>query len=632
MAVDAGDLPRPTETREQQSLRFNATLTKIQSRPLAPENIDSYADDALTDLIKLTTSVTGEYDRRQFPSLATGKELEDSAFSYFGLSNIEGILNHVASKATEISGLDQIIEGAENMNVTLVPPETEGRQITEGNGTFESKSVILRTKTLLFILSNDFDVDINDPEQVSLKTGVLLDNMMRKLSYYMINVPKLNRTILCCDEEGNVTYVFDNSVLNNHGVTSEDLVGLTKPGINDLLQADPKLGRRIVYSNQFVPKMIGLITDLDSTDHGPRSETAGLYLYLNPPEGVLSARGLARNLGVADSTMQKVIGNHGDELGEAAMYRFGNRGAKITKGYTLTQQETIRRLLEKQGLFIQQASEGVLSTYGLAEKLGVAYATVSKAITELDNDKLGTMGTYRFGVVLATGFTLAQQELIEQQLENSGNLTKHAPEDIVSPNSLAKKLGISKGSVSNAIKNLGDTLGSSNTYKFGGVSVKGYTPSQQAMIESFLRSKGVLATQASESVLSLFGMASKLGVNHTTLSRVIKAHRQELGTMKMYKFGTRPGIGLTPTQQAIIEQHLRDNGILQQVPEGIVSATELAEKLGVDHIAVRHVMRNHANELGTTQRYKFGTRTARGLTPAQQAIIEQRLRNSNHGE
>lgn len=62
---------------------------------------------------------------------------------------------------------------------------------------------------------------------------------MRKLTYFIVNIPSLKRTILfyAGDEEGNATsYVFDNNVLNTKSISSEDLELLTKDELNNLLE------------------------------------------------------------------------------------------------------------------------------------------------------------------------------------------------------------------------------------------------------------------------------------------------------------------------------------------------------------------------------------------------------------
>src|SRR5680860_653450 len=88
-------IQKGTEGKTAKSPNFKTTLSQIQSRPLIPENIDSYAEDALKDLITLTSSAVTEYKNQQTSDLRTGNEAEDAAFAYFGLNNIEEILNHI---------------------------------------------------------------------------------------------------------------------------------------------------------------------------------------------------------------------------------------------------------------------------------------------------------------------------------------------------------------------------------------------------------------------------------------------------------------------------------------------------------------------------------------------------------
>ena len=400
--------------KSKEAGKFKATLTQIQSRPLSPDNIDSYAEHALLDLIKLTTSITREYVTQKEPlSLKPDKELEDRAFSYFGLENIEEVLTHVALTDEEIKKLDGTIAKAKNADTIIVPPNPEAHSINNGDGTFKEKSIISRTKTALFILSKDFDIDIEDPEQLTLTKGMLSDTMMRKLAYYMITVPKLNRTILCCDEEGNVTYIFDNSVLVKHEISQEDLATLSKTDINDLLQDDPTLGKRVVYSNKFVPNMINLITDLGTKNIDQESKGLGQYLYPKAPEGILSSWGLAKELCIGHDTISRIIKELEDSLGPRASYRFRS---KVANGLTPEQQKMIREEAKSKGLFLEQAPQGILSNWGLAKELGLGHYTIAEIIEEL-GDSLGPITSYRFGANATNGFTPEQQAMIREEHE-----------------------------------------------------------------------------------------------------------------------------------------------------------------------------------------------------------------------
>jgi len=389
MGPESGDIhpgqvqraSNPAEMKEAITRHdFNADYTKIMSRPLSPENIDSYAEDAVKDLIGLIDSILEDYGK-QAPANLTKKELEDAALKHCGLTGINEALDHISSKAEEIKQLDEVIDKAVNTNNVMVPPQTTDAHIVEGSGTFKEKLTIARTKTLLFILSNDFDIDVQDPEKLSLTTGILTDKMMRELSYSMIEVPELERIIICCDEEGNTTYIFDRSALEKNGISGSDLINLTKTDLNDLIQNELALGKRVNYSNKFVTNIAALIKDMRVKEvKNGEKEGADQYLYPKAPKGILSRHGIAVMQGPADGTIAKAIEELGNMLGETRKYRFGSQPAI---GYTLEQQEMIRQKLKEMGALAEKAPEGVLSAYGIAIILKAEHNQVVRAIEML---------------------------------------------------------------------------------------------------------------------------------------------------------------------------------------------------------------------------------------------------------
>lgn len=544
---------QPPESKSPKSSAFHATLTQIQGKPLSPDNINTYASDALADLIKLTDSIIGDYAREQPSDAAYGKELEDKAFEHFGLGNLGNILNYVASKELELGRIDELIEKVENTNTVIVPPNGEIQLIQENDGSFGKKSIISRTKTLLFILSNDFNVNIEDPNELTLRTGVLSGNMMRKLSYFLINVPKLKRTILSCDEEGNVTYIFDDNVLKAKGISPENLASFTKDNINDLLQSDPNLGRRIVYTGNFVPRMIRLIDDLKNDNDTP-DKNLGHYLYPKAPEGVLSRNGLLKKWHISFPTIDTVAEELGESLGVVNKYRFGSRPAT---GYTQEQQEMIRLALKRKGTFSKMAPEGILSKNGMVEKFGVSSQTIRSILAELGENFVAARRHYKFGNRMFVGYTKEQLKIIEQALERRGLLSEMAHAETLSAGTLAKKLKVDHSTVINAIKELGDILGETHVFKFGGRITTGYNLGQQEMIRKELERRGLLSEVAPDETLTVSGLAKKLHTGKATLKNIIKELGDSLGETQTFKFGGyRTAIGYTEEQQEKIRQEL----------------------------------------------------------------------------
>jgi hypothetical protein len=61
---------------------YKASLESVIARPLTVENIDTYAEQALSDLIGLINEVSTTYTRQPTHSFANAKDIENAAFSY----------------------------------------------------------------------------------------------------------------------------------------------------------------------------------------------------------------------------------------------------------------------------------------------------------------------------------------------------------------------------------------------------------------------------------------------------------------------------------------------------------------------------------------------------------------------
>jgi len=612
--------PSSLKDRGIASAELRSSLVLIQSKPLNPDAIDTYAEGALSDLIDLSASVTERYKEVDRSVNESGRELEDKAFEYFDLGNLGEVLNYIVSKDAEIKLIGKIIDSAQVTGQIIVPPDDIDPPSGNGNGEFKKKSVISRTKTLLFILSNDFDVALEDPEQFSIKTGVLSDNMMRGLSYFLINVPKLDRTVLCCDEEGNVTYVFNNKALEDHGIKPDDLATLTKSAINDLLTSDPNLGRRVVYSSRFVSGMINLMTSLESDKD--TADLSGFYLYPKAPEGVLSATGLAKSLGISELSVLSEISNMGDLLGEVQSYRiFSN----LRPGYTFEQQEIIRDRLKAKGVLSEQAPEEVLSVSGLAEKLGVSPQTIAESIKRLGSI-IGETEVYKFTSRRTTGYSQEQQELIRQELESSGKLVQQATEDILSAVDVSKNLGIQHAAVMKAIAELGESLGNKKKYKFGSAITRGFSIEQQELIRQHVQQGRSAREHSLDGISSAYGLAQKYGLYFETVLNAIDRIKPSLGEVKTYRFGPRFTEGYSQEQQDAIERELTRNGnFAEPANDGVLSKKIFSNQIGVSDLTIANAVIALGDKLGEVKTYKFGNTPAAGYTQEQQEMIREFL-------
>jgi len=335
------------KSRELESANFSNRLERILSTPLTPENIDFYADSALGDLVILSAEAVREYEDKVPDSLdtyATEGDREDAAFEYFDLPSINLSLEHIGGLAAEIRGLDRTIEALSRRGEVIIPPDkTIDLQITTSDGSYEEKKVMPRLKTILLLLKKTYGVDIEDPEHLTLQKGILDPRMMRGESYVALIAPKLEHTIFVCDEDGNATYVIHNPTLEMLNLSPEDLMGMTKSEINELLAKNSSIGKRIVYSSRFVNNIqTALSVEEDhQNDLDPRFQRVE---YLRPsaelaPEGYLSESGIAKELGVSGRLVKKVMHSLNETIGESLVYKFGSN---TTNGYSPEQIQIIR--------------------------------------------------------------------------------------------------------------------------------------------------------------------------------------------------------------------------------------------------------------------------------------------------
>jgi len=538
---ERGEIPVDVGVAKKQEKQVSSEsfLEPILNKPLTVERIDNYADDAVNELIFLLNQKVDDYKSGHNTGGWDDKSIENAALRFYGLENVSSYLDFLAEKDAEIRGLDKVIKKARQTYRVIVSPDSYDPHVGSNGGEMAEKKMISRVKTVLFILKEDFEVDVDDERQLFLKEGVVRDNMMRKTSYFLISAPKIDRTLLVCDEEGNVSYVFNNKVLKDKGISEDVLINSTKEELNELIQQTPELGKRVIYSKDFfVPRMVEAIRNPDSIrpdEVTKDSEKAGRYLYQKPQNGELSCNGLAKKLGIVGRTLQKVIDSMDpQELGGVNLRRFkGN----VTGAYSLEQQEKILKQVEMSGLLSSEPTNGELSCRGLAEKLGVAYWTVKKIIDSMDPGELGEVGLRKFKGV-TSAYTPEQQENIIRQLELRGLLSLKVTEGELSIDGLVKKLGVNYWTVKKVIDSMDPgELGEVGLRKFNTRVTSVYTREQQEKIIRRLELSGKLSAKPVEGELSINGLAEKLGVAYWTVKKIIDSmDPSELGEVGLRKF------------------------------------------------------------------------------------------------
>jgi len=114
------DIESQNQTLEQE---FTKSLENITEVAITPENIDSFANDSLENLIALTDSVVEAY-QNQVPHTQGGSELEDAAFSHFNIPSIDETIEHVTKIQESLNDIDTYIDNNfPLLNKDIMPPD-----------------------------------------------------------------------------------------------------------------------------------------------------------------------------------------------------------------------------------------------------------------------------------------------------------------------------------------------------------------------------------------------------------------------------------------------------------------------------------------------------------------------------
>lgn len=609
-----------TQTQEKDSV-FKTQLQAITHRPLSAETIDSYADEALSQLVELVQTVKDKYASQSGVLFENEAQLESAAFKHFGLNDIETVLDHISATSKEIYKLTTIIHDADKIQQVIIPPDQIEPLPASTGAERQPAKVIPRLKTLLFVLATDFGVDISDKDQLAITKGALGPNMARKHSYYLVEAPRLSRTALVCDEEGNASYIFDNNVVKELGLNNGGLIRLSKEQLNSLLASNPKLGKRIKYSHKFITNIIATLKDPASEDLDSVPESATQYLIPKAPEGVLSLNGMMKTLDAKRTPMVNAIEELGKNLGEVEVFSFSGRRVP---GYNPRQQKLIREYLEQTGYY-DKIPEDYLNASNLAHNWGVDSQTVHNAIEKLESE-IGEVQQYRFKGVLRTYYNPAQQQAIYNKVEENGIFGERAPEGFQTIDDLAKDLGIASSTLKRTIDELGEVLGEVRTYKFKIHTAKGLSPAQQDLILNQLEITNRLSPLVPDGYNPLGSIADEFELSRHTLEKAVTELSEEIGEAKVY----RPKTGVptqyySPEQQTVMFNFLEQRGYFRRPPSGFMTATILASKLGLNHKTVIKTIENLGTPLGLVETYKFANQVLPGYSPEQQNIIQEYL-------
>ncbi len=242
---------------------YRRRLDVILDKQLTVENIEVFADEALSETIKLTDEVLTEYGSNpefQADTTQDTQKQEDDAFSKLNLPDIQEVLQSIIDVKDKIDFLKTYIHtNIEHLDEVITPPqEVQVGAVQEGEGSFIEKRMFPRLLTLLYIIEHDFEISSSD---VKVTEGVVTPDMMRKTPYVRVEIADLNRAVYICDEEGNASYVFDTEKLRERGLTLEEIDVDDKRDKNSLISHYPGIGVRLIKSNKWRGRVAGFLKE-----------------------------------------------------------------------------------------------------------------------------------------------------------------------------------------------------------------------------------------------------------------------------------------------------------------------------------------------------------------------------------
>ena len=403
---DGGDSREELSTQKE---KFEKQLSEAIDNPLTLENTDTYVDDALDAVINLVGDVVVEYDAQpgaewQQLGEANGKEHEDAALKYFGLEDVEGILGHLEDKASQFAAIDRVIAQANKSSEVFVPTYSAPVPQTTGSGTgMEKKGKQPKLENLLFVLMNDFGIDPDDSEAVSIVRGSVNPNMMREEPYYQVTVPELDKVILVCDEYENVTFVFNgewvrgqvNSNRSSKDESARPLTDYTKEELSKLIKDNPGQGARIMATKNFTANLVNALKG-GFSQQKLNKPVDTRYLRsskdLPPvPDGYITLGNILERLDIGEKHRTRIrdIAIDLERKGKITIGKYHNKRRRQVLAFT---EESAQQIMNEWVNHRILIPEGSLKTQDIANIAGVSRGTVRSVAEEL-----GVIGDKKYG-------------------------------------------------------------------------------------------------------------------------------------------------------------------------------------------------------------------------------------------
>mgnify|MGYP000892385957 CR=1 FL=1 len=391
---------------------FAARLTAAVNEPLTLGNTDTYVDDALEKVIDLVGTVVDKYDAQpgaEWQQLESGaeKEHEDAALAYFELEGVEGILNNLDGKAEEFAAIDRVIAQVNESSEVFVPTDSTPIPQTTGSGVgMEKKDKQPKLENLLFVLMNDFGIDPDDSDAVSIVRGSVNPNMMREEPYYQVTVPGIDKVILVCQEYGNATFVFNGEwvceqVSANRSSKDESarpLTDYTKEELSKLIKDNPGQGARIMATKNFTANLVNALkggfsqqkldkpVDTRYLRSSRKSEDLPLV-----PDGYITLGNILERLDIGEKHRTRIrdIAIDLERKGKITIGKYHNKRRRQVLAFT---EESAQQIMNEWVNHRILIPEGSLKTQDIANIAGVSRGTVRSVAEEL-----GVIGDKKYG-------------------------------------------------------------------------------------------------------------------------------------------------------------------------------------------------------------------------------------------
>ncbi len=243
---------------------FSKDIDSIINKTLTPDNVENFAGDALREAVDLSDKMQKEY--KENPNfnkderiLEDGAQIEDFVCEELSIMNIGNLLDSINKVKGIIDGIKTNIEQYKNLSSNIITPTDKG-QISKkrtGEKPLKEKKHFERLFVLVYILEKDYGLKIND--DYSIVESKMEGNTVRQEPYYRIFIESLNRIVYICDEEGNVSYVFDSQKIAESGIDLGKLDNMTKEEKNRLISENENAGIAIQYSPRWRSIISGLL-------------------------------------------------------------------------------------------------------------------------------------------------------------------------------------------------------------------------------------------------------------------------------------------------------------------------------------------------------------------------------------